>query len=753
VDKDRKKEVLTFHKDVVFQYSVCMSCKFFASYCIDSLSDKCMPPSSAAAVATSTYSSRHSNSKSTSRCSSQRQRQGGSGSKRSLRDQHSTVIVRGDDGSFSAQAELTWKEDTSKHPQRAAQVFARYIDNTFYLHPDSRTAAQILKKVSVEGSSRCITTGSPTGTDSGGDVSACWCCGQFTKGMVWIRFVNMLTYPYPVRKFRMLLQRKTTVGELLAKLKSGVVLGSGERITLQYKGRNLDLDENMGIIKAGLSRYTLIAISKQADPEALAVPEGDALALETAEHQHQHTIDQNNKQFVGELLFGHLCGVGGLYRDSFSSERREAHGQKLSIVETSKMDVGFRVLSLLLQDLIKKSVLCSWHRERIAHWNAYQLALVLEREEEKRCKKKEKKLKKRTKEKERKLRLEESKQRLKRPNRIIATTTNTNTTHKQTSPTASEERTKNEEEAATQILSVGVKTPPKPHQKQNQHNRKNQNHNQTSSRHQTHSPDVINGHETATLTEPAAKKKGTKATTTIMPVPQAAAVACPEAEKPVAPLSKSPAVVSPEMAPEKKNAMASFLVKDSNSKKTRKKKKERAAALKLKQAEKEGKQQGGHSTTRVVNHSNDTSKSKSKQQQKHSSGSASQNGHHAHSKGYSQHHGQNNNHSSNLNTRTTVMRGSDASRPTVVANGGGSGGGGPRPSKPHNGTISYKDVVAPLIQKGTSPSLPLAFFLLSLHHHPTFVNPSTTTDVSLPPHTLSPPPPSHSPCGEARIPW
>ena len=182
---DQKKSILTFHKDVVFKYSVCMSCKFFASYCIDSLSDKCEPSSGT----TPRLGSLRSNFQ------YERSSHYGS-SKKSQRDSSTTVIVHEQDGSFSAQSELSWKEDTTQKPQ-AAEIFARlrlelnllkaftlagrcvfhiasnvplplspqlylsyanqsftllqprYVDSSFYLHPDSQMARQILGKVAV----------------------------------------------------------------------------------------------------------------------------------------------------------------------------------------------------------------------------------------------------------------------------------------------------------------------------------------------------------------------------------------------------------------------------------------------------------------------------------------------------------------------------------------------------------------------------------------------------------------------------
>jgi hypothetical protein len=88
--------------------------------------------------------------------------------------------------------------------------------------------------------------------------NACWYCHD----KIYLRFIDMLTYPRPPRRFTMLLCRDDRVRALKQVLAAEVGLESPGRLVLQHLGKTLD-DDNASMQSLGVANGQLIVITKR----------------------------------------------------------------------------------------------------------------------------------------------------------------------------------------------------------------------------------------------------------------------------------------------------------------------------------------------------------------------------------------------------------------------------------------------------------------------------------------------------------
>jgi hypothetical protein len=89
-------------------------------------------------------------------------------------------------------------------------------------------------------------------------ANACWYCHD----KIYVRFVDMLTYPRPPRRFTMLLCKDDRVRALKQVLAAEVGLESPGRLVLQVLGKPLD-DDNASMQSLGIANGQLVVITKR----------------------------------------------------------------------------------------------------------------------------------------------------------------------------------------------------------------------------------------------------------------------------------------------------------------------------------------------------------------------------------------------------------------------------------------------------------------------------------------------------------
>ena len=220
---------------------------------------------------------------------------------------------------------------------------------------------------------------------------SCWYC----RDKIYIRFIDLLTYPRPIRQFRMLLTKDIPLGELEAIIGNDVNRGyssdedeDGERnsskvqsdsIVLLRKGKALvGKDKTLG--ELGLKRNTKLVISRN----IVKTHSGDG-------NQDDYVVDsseqERNRQFVGDLLFG--------------QDPSEEHTGN-SIVESFRLNYGYQILGLLIAKELSKNVVGAWQAEVSARQSQQDLLNDLLAEETQQTKKATKKQKRKERERKKK---------------------------------------------------------------------------------------------------------------------------------------------------------------------------------------------------------------------------------------------------------------------------------------------------------------------------------------------------------------
>lgn len=255
----------------------------------------------------------------------------------------------------------------------------------------------------------------------------------FCADKVFVRFVDMLTYPRPVRKFSMLLPKRMRIGALREMLWREV--GLEKEALLEVRIRNRRLTAGQGDAGGG-EEDTLEAVGVRDGVQVVVskVLGGDG------EEGDKAGVNAKNKQFVGDLLFGQTgkgegnegaeeergegggggggtsTGAGGSASASrarstvkgkggrgpgkkatakekaAAAERekeqalrekreREEEGQPLSVIEAFRISGGYQVLGQTMERLVRERVRARWLGEVKARQHERDLLAALEAEE------------------------------------------------------------------------------------------------------------------------------------------------------------------------------------------------------------------------------------------------------------------------------------------------------------------------------------------------------------------------------------
>jgi hypothetical protein len=207
----------------------------------------------------------------------------------------------------------------------------------------------------------------------------CWYC----RDKLYVRFTDLLTYPRPIRQFRMLLDKDITLGELEAIISDDVNRGyengddppggggggpsstkfnSFEPVILMRKGKALE------------GKHLTMADLKIRSNQRLVISRPVGKRLEVDD-----TVQERNRQFVGDLLFG-------------QDPSEEPTGN--SIVESFRLNYGHQILGLLVCKSLGDRAIGSWNAEVSARVHQQDLLNDLFAEEAQASKKEKKKKKK-----------------------------------------------------------------------------------------------------------------------------------------------------------------------------------------------------------------------------------------------------------------------------------------------------------------------------------------------------------------------
>ena len=183
-----------------------------------------------------------------------------------------------------------------------------------------------------------------------------------------IHFTNMLTFPKPVKKFKMLLSEFTLLKNIREMMTSEVGLSDEEDLMLYWRGHVVPVEkDSTTIAELGLVNGSKVIISKRPVK---------------ANNTGKRGMSERNRQFVGDLLFSMGMTPGG-----------EGSRGDVSIVDTFKVSHGYQIIGRALERIILTRFSGMFVRDRQAMEAESDLLALLEEEEEKQEKKKDKKKK------------------------------------------------------------------------------------------------------------------------------------------------------------------------------------------------------------------------------------------------------------------------------------------------------------------------------------------------------------------------
>jgi len=228
-------------------------------------------------------------------------------------------------------------------------------------------------------------------TEGGWEIGnkSCWYC----RDKIYIRFIDLLTYPRPIRQFRMLLTKDIPLGELEAIITNDVNRGVPsasvqpnenaiedsplDPVILLRRGKKLT-GKNKTLGELGLKRNTKLVISREI---------GGSKKKKDNDAPVDSSEQERNRQFVGDLLFG-------------QDPSEEPTGN--SIVESFRLNYGYQILGLLIAKQLSTNVVDAWQAEVAARKSQQDLLNDLLAEETQQTKKASKKQRKKERERKKK---------------------------------------------------------------------------------------------------------------------------------------------------------------------------------------------------------------------------------------------------------------------------------------------------------------------------------------------------------------
>ena len=181
-----------------------------------------------------------------------------------------------------------------------------------------------------------------------------------------LRFLNILTYPRKAKKFKLLLNKFTSLGLLRDIMLTEVGLTNIEDIELYSKGRKLSRDlDSSNLTDLGFKNNQQIIISRK-------LGKGNVLS---------DSENAMNRRFIGDLLFGYggCCDCEHHRHHQHHLNQQQASSPP-SIVHTLTLSHGYRLLAKILERIIKERFSECVHREEIARQSEFELYELIEKE-------------------------------------------------------------------------------------------------------------------------------------------------------------------------------------------------------------------------------------------------------------------------------------------------------------------------------------------------------------------------------------
>lgn len=196
---------------------------------------------------------------------------------------------------------------------------------------------------------------------------------RYSEDKLSLLFIDTLTYPRPVRKFKMLFGKTSLLAFLRDMMISEVGLEDRDALVLLTKGRKIPNSYDMMALDAiGIKNGQKIIVSRK-----LGVQEP------------HNGMTERNRQFVGDLLFGPA-----------GDNKTNANGQ--SLAKTFKTSHGYQILGRTIERLLMVRFSDAYRKEEGARKSEEELYALLEEEDREKEKEKQKKEKKKEKEKKKK---------------------------------------------------------------------------------------------------------------------------------------------------------------------------------------------------------------------------------------------------------------------------------------------------------------------------------------------------------------
>ena len=221
---------------------------------------------------------------------------------------------------------------------------------------------------------------------------------SYTAGKYCVRFVDILTYPRPIRKFEMLLDRNMHIKLLREMMCTEVFIEDPRLLRLVFKGKTIPTsDDNKSLHDLGIVDGKCVTVTQhiglREEMPAADVgegKEGGGAAAVAAKDAKQQTVADQNKRFVGDLLFG-------------QANNESPPGGIGSIVETFRVNHGYQIIGKTIDYVVRCRVLRAFNAEEVARKNEEELYSMMEDDgEDEKDPKKANNKKKKQKEKEKK---------------------------------------------------------------------------------------------------------------------------------------------------------------------------------------------------------------------------------------------------------------------------------------------------------------------------------------------------------------
>ena len=192
---------------------------------------------------------------------------------------------------------------------------------------------------------------------------------KYSEDMFTLRFLDILSYPRPARKFKMLFGKSTLIAFVREMMLSEVGMDEINDLVLLSHGKEIPRSsDELTLLEAGFKSNQQIVISRRLGAEATTTTTTTAAPIDEGAGQGEK-MTEKNRQFLGDLLFG----AGGDGNGSVPPA-----GQ--SIVKTFKISHGYQILGKCLERMIMLRFSQAYAREEGARKSEEELYALLEEE-------------------------------------------------------------------------------------------------------------------------------------------------------------------------------------------------------------------------------------------------------------------------------------------------------------------------------------------------------------------------------------